>query len=86
MKSSPTGWIVLTLVCLSAIFAAGVAGQVKPPPPTYDQTAAYQGEFHCHELMVKQLYAATDITDPAQDKYLASAEAYRLLQEAGQGC
>lgn len=88
MRGSPTGWIALTLVCLTVVAWSGfAAAQVKPPAPDYEEPPQRASDpSECYEQMVKMLYAATDPSDPLQESYLLAAQAYRELDDAMQGC
>jgi hypothetical protein len=80
-----TNFVAMLVLVLTLCFAA-VSGQLSEPSE-YEQPVDRQWDTgRCHEKMVAALYEATDITDPAQDKHLKAAEAYRLLDLSGQDC
>lgn len=81
---SPTLMIVAAV--LVVVGSGMVAAQLNESPEYEKPVDRQWDEGSCHTKMVAALYDATDITDPAQDKHLKAAEAYRLLDVAGQRC
>lgn len=63
------------------------SAQVPKDSPEYVEPVERQwDEGQCYSKMVEALYNGTDITDTMQDKHMIAAEAYRLLDVAGQRC
>lgn len=85
MFESPTLRILIIALGITLIGVAA-AQDFDPDNPDVVQDPKADSNYHCEELRVKMLYAATVVGDPDQESYLRAAQAYQLLQEAGQKC